>query len=83
MGKQQSKLDATDLKELLDCTYFDKKELLNWYRDFMRDCPSGVLQREEFHTIYQQFFPNGDPTKFASFVFNVFDANKVQNTILH
>lgn len=76
MGKQQSKLDSTELKELLDCTYFDRKELLNWYRDFMRDCPNGVLQREEFHTIYQQFFPNGDPTKFASFVFNVFDANK-------
>lgn len=41
------------------------------------------VQFQEFHTIYQQFFPNGDPTKFASFVFNVFDANKVQNTILH
>ena len=36
-----------------------------------------TLYLQEFHTIYQQFFPNGDPTKFASFVFNVFDANKV------
>lgn len=76
MGKRGSKLTSPDLKELLDSTYFDKKELQQWYRDFMKDCPSGVLQKEEFQTIYKQFFPNGDPSKFANFVFNVFDANK-------
>lgn len=32
---------------------------------------------KEFVTIYQQFFPMGDPSKFSHFVFNVFDTNKV------
>lgn len=76
MGKRSSKLKASELNELVACTYFDKRELRQWYKDFMKDCPSGVLKKEEFQTIYQQFFPHGDPSKFANFVFNVFDDNK-------
>uniref|UniRef100_A0A915MTM8 EF-hand domain-containing protein n=1 Tax=Meloidogyne javanica TaxID=6303 RepID=A0A915MTM8_MELJA len=44
--------------------------------DFVRDCPTGELKLDEFQNIYRQFFPNGDPSKFAAFVFNVFDDNR-------
>lgn len=77
MGKGGSKqLTNSEIKELTSITYFDRRELQQWYRDFMKDCPDGVLRKEEFQLIYQQFFPHGDPSKFAGFVFNVFDANK-------
>jgi len=34
------------------------------------------LTKPEFQKIYKQFFPFGDPTTFADYVFNVFDADR-------
>ena len=64
-----------EFKFLRDVTHFDSKELRAWYFEFMADCPSGYLNEQEFVRIYQQFFPFGDPSKFASFIFKVFDQN--------
>ncbi|KDE09640.1 hypothetical protein MVLG_00046 [Microbotryum lychnidis-dioicae p1A1 Lamole] len=75
MGKSQSKLSPEDLKDLQKNTYFDKKELQQWYKGFVKDCPSGVLNQEEFARIYKQFFPFGNPKAFAEHVFKVFDKN--------
>ncbi|MCP9257023.1 Neuronal calcium sensor 1 [Dirofilaria immitis] len=56
--------------------FLTQKELRKWHKDFINDYPSGEMKMDEFQNIYKQFFPNGDPTKFATFVFNVFDSNK-------
>lgn len=76
MGKRNSKLKPDEIEELRTKTYFSEEEIQQWYKGFMKDCPDGKLTLEGFAKIYRQFFPFGDPSKFAAFVFNVFDENK-------
>ncbi|QIW98885.1 hypothetical protein AMS68_004403 [Peltaster fructicola] len=76
MGKSQSKLSQQELSDLQKATHFDKKELQQWYKGFLKDCPGGMLSKQEFQKIYKQFFPFGDPSSFADYVFNVFDSDK-------
>ena len=57
-----------------------EKELKQWHKGFLKDCPNGLLTEQGFIKIYTQFFPNGDPSKFASLVFRVFDENQVTTT---
>lgn len=73
MGKTVSKLSKDDLRQLRQATYFDKRELQQWYKGFLRDCPLGQLSEEEFVKVYKQFFPFGDPTDYCHYLFRVFD----------
>ncbi|XP_022245734.1 frequenin-1-like, partial [Limulus polyphemus] len=76
MGKKQSTLKSDVVAKLVKETYFSEKEIRQWYKGFLKDCPDGLLTEQGFLRIYKQFFPQGDPSRFASLVFRVFDENK-------
>ncbi|XP_076622215.1 frequenin-2 [Colletes latitarsis] len=75
MGKKNSKLKQDTIDRLMNQTYFTEKEIRQWHKGFLKDCPDGQLTEQGFIRIYKQFFPDGDPSKFASLVFRVFDEN--------
>ncbi|XP_060947265.1 Kv channel-interacting protein 2-like isoform X6 [Limanda limanda] len=63
------------LDRLVQQTSFNKKELQVLYRGFKSECPSGVVNEETFKSIYSHFFPQGDSSMYAHFLFEAFDTN--------
>ncbi|XP_022076821.2 Kv channel-interacting protein 1b isoform X2 [Acanthochromis polyacanthus] len=61
------------LDQLEAQTNFTKQELQILYRGFKNECPSGVVNEETFKHIYAQFFPHGDASMYAHYLFNAFD----------
>ncbi|MEQ2232570.1 Kv channel-interacting protein 4 [Ilyodon furcidens] len=64
------------MDKLEEQTKFTKKELQVLYRGFKNECPCGVVNEENFKNIYSQFFPQGDSSMYAHFLFEAFDTNK-------
>ncbi|XP_065563768.1 Kv channel-interacting protein 1-like isoform X2 [Artemia franciscana] len=64
---------ADCIEHICESTNFSRKEIQLMYRTFKQDCPSGAVYEETFRLIYSQFFPHGDASRYASYVFKAFD----------
>lgn len=62
------------LEQMEAQTNFTKRELQVLYRGFKNECPSGVVNEDTFKQIYAQFFPQGDASMYAHYLFNAFDS---------
>ncbi|XP_053548931.1 LOW QUALITY PROTEIN: Kv channel-interacting protein 2 [Bombina bombina] len=63
------------LEQLQEQSKFTKRELQVLYRGFKNECPSGIVNEDNFKQIYSQFFPQGDSSMYAHFLFNAFDTD--------
>lgn len=66
-------------KEILDDlklnTKFTETEIVQWYENFQKQCPSGRITPQEFESIYSRFFPESEAQTYAKHVFRSFDMN--------
>lgn len=74
-GSKSKKLSREDLEFLLNNTNFNKRQIKQWYKGFMRDCPTGTLTRKKFLEVYSGFFPDGNAEQFCEHVFRTFDSD--------
>ncbi|XP_062527049.1 Kv channel-interacting protein 4 isoform X2 [Bombyx mori] len=58
------------LSALARSSRFTTHEIKLMYRGFKQECPSGAVDEEAFKNIFCQFFPLGDATQYAHYVFN-------------
>lgn len=60
MGANISKteLNDNDLEILSEINNKPKEEILEWYQEFLRDCPGGKLNRKQFVEYYKKFRKN-------------------------
>ncbi|XP_055341221.1 hippocalcin-like protein 4 isoform X2 [Paramacrobiotus metropolitanus] len=66
----------SNLDDLCQLTHYSREEIRMIYRGFKQECPAGIVDEERFRELYCQFFPLGDASPYAKFVFSTFDQDE-------
>ncbi|CAF1089772.1 unnamed protein product [Brachionus calyciflorus] len=74
--EDKPKLSEKEILFLLNRTNYDRSEIEEWFSEFMKDCPSGKLNKKYFLKQYKKFNPNSKPEKLCDHVFRAFDQDK-------
>ncbi|CAF1464091.1 unnamed protein product [Rotaria sordida] len=79
-GKQVKQTTSSELTEdqismLKSNTKFTENEIQQWHAGFVRDCPTGRLDKKKFVEFYKKFYPDGKADSYCKYAFNTFDAN--------
>ena len=72
----QTELTEENIQFLLNNTSFDREQIHDWHRGFLKESPSGLMNFNEFVNFYSAMFPSGNAERFCKRVFKVFDTNK-------
>ena len=78
MGKTKSKLklcrDEVDFLERH--TSLDRPTIKTWYKGFKKNCPNGMLDKEQFVGLYKLFTPYSNTDEYCDHIFRTFDKDK-------
>jgi len=70
---QPVRYKPTSVDEMAEETKFTQAEVKFLYRAFKQECPNGIIDEETFKEVYENIFPLGDASKYASLVFKCID----------
>ncbi|CAF1184739.1 unnamed protein product [Rotaria sordida] len=73
--KDPTILTDEDLRTLKLNTQYTEEEIQAWHTGFLKDCPSGKLDKKQFLNVYKKFYPEGKADKYCNFVFKAFDTD--------
>ncbi|CAF3197067.1 unnamed protein product [Rotaria socialis] len=76
LGKTLSDADVIELSAL---SGFTPEKVREWHSGFIKDCPSGKLNKKKFVEVYKQFYPTGKAEKFCEYIFRAFDNDSSGN----
>lgn len=70
---QPVRYKPSSVDEMAEETKFTRAEVKFLYRAFKQECPNGIIDEETFKEVYENIFPLGDASKYASLVFKCID----------
>ncbi|CAF3571215.1 unnamed protein product [Rotaria sordida] len=81
LKEKRKKANFTELTDnqieiLISSTNFSAEQIREWHQNFIRDYPSGKLDRKQFIEVYRKFYLQGNATNFCSLAFKAFDKDK-------
>ncbi|CAF1127595.1 unnamed protein product [Rotaria sordida] len=56
-------------------TQYNEKEIREWHANFLRESPTGKLNKKQFVEAYKKFYSGGKADSYCQLAFSMFDAN--------
>ncbi|CAF0790550.1 unnamed protein product [Brachionus calyciflorus] len=72
-SKDFTKLSEQEIQILLENTPFDRDQIDEWHKGFLKDCPDGRMTKYKLIEFYKMLYPYGKVEQFCKRVFKVFD----------
>ena len=68
-SREEKALSKEDVDYLRNNTRCNKATIEEYYKGFIKECPTGLITKCEFLKMYQMLFPGGQPQMFSEILF--------------